>query len=157
MREFYRSSQRDFRFDRGATSSCRAMLVQCANEMIHANGGLGVGQRVALGLANEFPEGGSVVVTVNQKDVAVFRSNGQFFAIDDLCPHMGASLAGGFLSQGIVTCPWHAWRFKTCDGTWCDNPKIKIDHFPVRIVEDEIQVLIEPKTANDGLSRRIAD
>ncbi len=93
----------------------------------------------------DIPDGQGMAFAVDGRMVAVFNEGGAYSAIDDFCPHMGASLAGGFLSQGVVTCPWHAWRFKTCDGTWCDNPKIKIDHFPVRIVEDEIQVLIEPK------------
>ena len=116
------------------------MLVQYANEMTHANGGRGVGQRVALGLANEFPEGGSVVVTVNRKDVAVFRSNGQFFAIDDLCPHMGASLSGGFVENGVVTCPWHYWRFRLADGAWADNPKIKTGCYAVHLVGEQVEL-----------------
>ena len=46
-----------------------------------------------------------------------------YFAIDDVCPHMGASLSGGYVEDGIVTCPWHAWRFRLTDGTWADNPR----------------------------------
>ena len=99
-----------------------------------------MGQRVALGLANEFPEGGSVVVTVNRKDVAVFRSNGQFFAIDDLCPHMGASLSGGFVENGVVTCPWHYWRFRLADGAWADNPKIKTGCYAVHLVGEQVEL-----------------
>lgn len=83
--------------------------------------------------------------TVNGRIVAVFNEGGAYQAIDDLCPHMGASLAGGHLEDGVVSCPWHAWRFRTCDGTWCDNPKLKIDSFPVRVVGDEIQVAVPPK------------
>ena len=63
-------------------------------------------------------------------------------------PHMGASLGAGQLDEeGKVTCPWHAWRFDVCDGTWCDNPTLKIDTFPVRIEGSEIQVLVEPKSS----------
>jgi len=54
---------------------------------------------------------------------------------------MGASLAEGYVEEGVVTCPWHAWRFRLADGTWCDNPRIKTDSFEVRVVGDEIQVL----------------
>jgi hypothetical protein len=31
------------------------------------------------------------------------------------------------------------------DGTWADNPRIKIDSYEVRVVGDEIQVASEPK------------
>lgn len=79
---------------------------------------------------------------VDERMVAVFNCNGEYFAIDDMCPHMGASLASGHFeaSDGTVTCPWHAWRFDTRDGTWCDNRRLKIDCFQVRVVGDEIQV-----------------
>lgn len=77
---------------------------------------------------------------VGERMVAVFFDGQAYHAIDDMCPHMGASLAAGELHAGVVTCPWHAWRFRACDGTWCDNPKIKIDRFEVRVVGDEIQV-----------------
>ncbi|MCP4193262.1 MAG: Rieske (2Fe-2S) protein [Planctomycetaceae bacterium] len=94
---------------------------------------------------NTIPDGAGEAYPIDGRMVAVFNEGGTFQAIDDLCPHMGASLAAGYLEDGVVSCPWHAWRFKTCDGTWCDNPTIKIDSFPVRIVGDEIQVAIPPK------------
>jgi len=99
-----------------------------------------VSQRVTIGKASDIPEGGSVVVTVNQKDVAVFRVNGQFFAIDDLCPHMGASLSGGYVENGVVTCPWHYWRFQLSDGAWADNPKVKTGCYTVHVVGDDLQI-----------------
>jgi len=83
-------------------------------------------------------------VQVGNKLIAVFHDQGNYFAIDDTCPHMGASLSGGFVGQGIVTCPWHAWRFRLCDGAWADNPKIKIGSYPVRVEGGEVQVLVEP-------------
>src|SRR6202011_1653134 len=55
-------------------------------------------------------EGEGRTVEVDQKLIAVFLHQGQYFAIDDVCPHMGASLAGGYVENGTVTCPWHAWR-----------------------------------------------
>ena len=76
--------------------------------------------------------------------VAVFFDGESYSAIDDLCPHMGASLGTGPLRDGVVTCPWHAWRFRLCDGAWCDNPKLKVDVFEVRVVGDAIEVRVPP-------------
>ena len=91
------------------------------------------------------PEGQGVAFPVNGRMIAVFNTPNGFQAIDDFCPHMGASLASGHLEEGVVTCPWHAWRFDVRDGKWCDNPTIKIDHFEVRVAGDEIQVKV-PET-----------
>ncbi len=77
--------------------------------------------------------------------VAVFFDGEAYHAINDFCPHMGASLAGGHFEDGIVVCPWHAWRFQVCDGAWCDNPRVKTDAYEVRVVGEEIQVLVPPE------------
>ena len=92
---------------------------------------------------DEIPEGEGRAFPVEDVLVAVFNDSGTFRAISDMCPHMGASLAAGFLEEGVVACPWHAWRFDTRDGTWCDNPRVKIDAYTLRIVDEEIQVQID--------------
>ena len=88
------------------------------------------------------PEGTGQAFNVGEQLVAVFRQGGEFHAISDVCPHMGASLACGHFENGVVTCPWHAWRFKVTDGTWCDNPQIKTDAFEVRVVDEQVQVRV---------------
>jgi nitrite reductase/ring-hydroxylating ferredoxin subunit len=89
------------------------------------------------------PEGEGRSFQVGERLVAVFLRDGKYFAIDDLCPHMGASLGAGYLDEeGVVTCPWHAWRFCVRDGKWADNPRLSVDTFEVRVVGDEIQVRV---------------
>ena len=107
---------------------------------------VGVSQRVPIATVGDIPDGSSIVVELNQKDVAVFLVDGKYFAIDDRCPHAGASLSGGFIEDGVVTCPFHHWRFRLSDGAWCDNPKIKTGCYPVHVVGDEIQVEIPNRT-----------
>lgn len=87
-------------------------------------------------------------VMVGDRLIALFLVDGRACAIDDVCPHMGASLGAGDLEQGVVTCPWHGWRFRVADGTWADNPRIKIPSYPARIVGDEVQVQIAAPAAN---------
>jgi len=97
---------------------------------------------ITVAKVGAIPVGSGAAFPVGEKLVAVFNlGDGEYQAINDLCPHMGASLADGCVENGIVTCPWHAWRFRVCDGTWCDNPRIKTDAFEVRVVGEEIQVL----------------
>jgi nitrite reductase (NADH) small subunit/3-phenylpropionate/trans-cinnamate dioxygenase ferredoxin subunit len=95
---------------------------------------------VSVCRAEDVPEQEGRMVQVHGKLIAVFRYGGQYFAIDDTCPHMGASLSEGYVENGIVTCPWHAWRFRLADGAWADSPRIKIGCYPVRIENGEVQV-----------------
>ncbi len=87
---------------------------------------------------SELPEGQVRTIEVEEKCVGVYHQQGKYFAIDDFCPHMGASLSGGHVEDGTVTCPWHAWRFRLCDGAWADNPRLKVACYNVSVVEDEI-------------------
>ena len=90
--------------------------------------------------ADDVKAGEGKTVSIGNKLVALFRTEDGVQAIDDVCPHMGASLSGGYLENGIVTCPWHAWRFRLCDGAWADNPRIKIGCYAVRVEEGSVQV-----------------
>ena len=92
----------------------------------------------------EIPAGGSKICEVGGRLVAVFNDGQQYHAIDDLCPHMGASLGSGPVVDGVVTCPWHAWRFRLEDGAWCDNPNLRVEVFEVRVVADTIEVKVTP-------------
>jgi len=89
---------------------------------------------------DDIPEGESRCFPVDGTMIAVFRDNGSFYAINDFCPHMGASLSDGHVEDGAVMCPWHAWRFRLSDGLWCDNSAsgIRTKTYEVRIENDEV-------------------
>lgn len=86
----------------------------------------------------EIPDGASAVIDVDGKEIAVFFVEGKYQAIDDRCPHAGGSLSAGPVENGIVTCPWHYWRFRLSDGAWADNPRIKVGCYNVVVKGDEI-------------------
>jgi nitrite reductase (NADH) small subunit/3-phenylpropionate/trans-cinnamate dioxygenase ferredoxin subunit len=90
------------------------------------------------------PAGEGRTFEVAGRLVAVFFDGTAYHAMDDLCPHMGASLGSGPFVDGVVTCPWHAWRFRITDGAWCDNPKLKVDVFETRVVDGRIEVRVPP-------------
>lgn len=106
---------------------------------------------VTVAKVGDVPEGEGRAFPVGEKIVAVFLVDGEYHAIDDLCPHAGASLAAGYVEDCVVACPWHAWRFDIRDGTWCDNRRLKVDAYDVQVEGTEIQVRLrppEPKAEN---------
>ena len=94
----------------------------------------------------DIPAGEGRAYHIENRMVGVYFVDGKYTAIDDICPHMGASLVDGYIEAGAVYCPWHAWKFNICDGTWMDNPraKIRLETFEVRVEGDEIQVRVVP-------------
>lgn len=99
-------------------------------------------QWVLVAKTDEIPKNEGRAFAVADRMIAIFESQGTFYALDDFCPHQGASLSAGWIHEGCVACPWHAWRFALSDGTWMDNPKVKTDHFDVQVKGSEIYVAI---------------
>lgn len=97
---------------------------------------------VKVAKLGDIPEGEGRNYPVNGRMVAIFYTNGEYHAINDSCPHMGASLSAGYVEDGQVSCPWHAWRFCIKEGTWMDNPKspLRCDSYELRIEGDDILV-----------------
>jgi nitrite reductase (NADH) small subunit/3-phenylpropionate/trans-cinnamate dioxygenase ferredoxin subunit len=103
---------------------------------------------ITVAKVGDIPDGEGRSFQAGERLVAVFHQAGNYFAIDDLCPHMGASLGAGYLDEeGIVVCPWHAWRFCIKSGKWADNPRLSVDRFDTRVLGDEIQVRLAAKPA----------
>lgn len=48
--------------------------------------------------------------------VVLFNVDGVLYAIDDTCPHAGASLASGKLQGRQLQCPAHGLKFDLADG-----------------------------------------
>ncbi|MEW4566557.1 DUF2231 domain-containing protein [Tautonia sp. JC769] len=50
------------------------------------------------------------------KRLVLARAESGYAVFDDRCPHKGGSLAGGLMTCGTVTCPWHGSQFSVTDG-----------------------------------------
>jgi nitrite reductase/ring-hydroxylating ferredoxin subunit len=98
----------------------------------------------------EIPAGGCKLVSVAGRAIVVFNIAGEFFALNNRCPHRGGSLAHGKLTgllespqpgeycysrRGeIIRCPWHSWEFDIRTGrSWCDPQRLRARQYPVSV------------------------
>jgi len=89
----------------------------------------------------DIPAGKAKQVSVNGKTVAVFNSNGTFYALDNECPHRGGPLAEGELSATEVECPWHGARFDITTGAHLCPPAPRgVTAYKVQVVGQDVQV-----------------
>ena len=109
-----------------------------------------------IGKASDIQPGEGQSYTVEDYIIGVFNVDGEFHAINDLCPHMGASLSAGHLDGCAVACPWHAWRFDVKEGTWCDNTRLKIETFEVRVEGDDLLVSTTPRPEEEEKPKKEA-
>jgi 3-phenylpropionate/trans-cinnamate dioxygenase ferredoxin subunit len=95
-------------------------------------------------------------ISVRGKDILLAKVEDRFYAVSNICPHIGAKLADGTLKGTVVTCPRHASQFDLRDGhvvRWTDwsGTKLAISKifrsprplktYPVKVEGD--RVLIE--------------
>lgn len=79
---------------------------------------------------------------VGERIVAVFRHEGNWFAIDAMCSHQGGPLAEGTVKDGCVTCPWHGWQYDLATGIQLINRQPLQETFPVRLNENLVEVML---------------
>ncbi len=85
-------------------------------------------------------------VVIAGKKLALFRTDGKIFAIDDTCTHDEASLAEGTLiheegGRCVVECPWHGAHFDICTGAATAFPAVTPVHpYAAREVGGAIEV-----------------
>lgn len=92
---------------------------------------------------SELPAGQARQISVGKKKIALFHCGGSLFAIDDACPHRGASLAEGHCEGTEVVCPLHAARFDLRTGAaLCLPARQGVGVYQVEVVGDEIRVAV---------------
>ena len=65
--------------------------------------------------------------------IALFQADGRYYALDDSCPHQGASLTAGKVVDGKVQCPAHGLRFDLASGCLQNVPSMKVATYPIHI------------------------
>jgi sulfite reductase beta subunit-like hemoprotein/ferredoxin-NADP reductase/nitrite reductase/ring-hydroxylating ferredoxin subunit len=88
-------------------------------------------------------EAAGLTVEVAGQELALFRVNGKVQAIDSACPHEGAPLAQGEIKDGVVTCPWHAWRFNACTGCSIEPAGNDVKRYEALVEDGKIFVRLE--------------
>ena len=80
-------------------------------------------------------------VEVAGRRLALFLTEGQYYAIDATCPHRGAPLDEGECIGSEVICPWHDARFDLKTGAHlCPPARNGVRSYPVRVNGNDIEV-----------------
>jgi nitrite reductase/ring-hydroxylating ferredoxin subunit len=71
---------------------------------------------VAVTTLKSLPEGKATLVKHGKRRLACVRSKGAVHVLEDACPHEGHPLSMGLVRDGVLTCPWHNWKFELGTG-----------------------------------------
>ena len=105
---------------------------------------------------SELRVGEGRVVREGSHHVAVFRvDDDELYAVDNRCPHEGYPLAKGYVSDCVVTCPWHNFKFDLRDGR-CVMGDEAVRTFPLRLSNDHVEIDLTPPDPEVERARLIA-
>jgi len=115
-------------------------------------------QRYRVCPLDEIPEGGGVLADVGDREVGVFRRDGELHAYDNRCIHQGGPVCtgevigatrrelarGGEVVREILddreprlVCPWHGWEYDLVTGEAAHDRRVRLRRFAVT-VEDGV-------------------
>jgi nitrite reductase (NADH) small subunit len=99
----------------------------------------------------EFDEDGSKIISeIDGHEIAVFKHDGDYFAVANFCPHQAGPLCEGSLTgqtvldddgwgwnyddeERYIACPWHNWMFDIETGENAQD-----DHYAVPTYETSV-------------------
>lgn len=88
-------------------------------------------QWYVIGKRTDFVSNSPKKIQIWNRNYAVWKdSNGTFYALDDVCPHKGASLSKGKVSKNNIICPYHGYEYNV-NGTLTKVPGICFQHSPI--------------------------
>jgi len=93
-----------------------------------------------VGPIQELPDRESTLFRSGPYQIALFRIDDEVRAIDNECPHAGASLSMGETDGETVYCPWHMWGFDTKTGVCMTISGCQVDVYPVVIENGIVKV-----------------
>ena len=93
-----------------------------------------------------------------QPVVVVCTNKGEYHAVRALCPHQGAELAAGQLTNltisddpgkyfidpdsTVLRCPWHSFDFAVDSGQCASDGQMRVRTFPVSVEDGDVVVEI---------------
>jgi nitrite reductase/ring-hydroxylating ferredoxin subunit len=118
---------------------------------------------INVGPVHSFTDPGRKLMDSNGFEFGVFRLSGEFFAYENVCPHMGGPACQGMIipkveeaiaddctSKGLqfsktkinMVCPWHGYEFDIRTGRHPGDPRCRLKPIKVRIEGSHVIVTL---------------
>jgi nitrite reductase (NADH) small subunit len=132
------------------------------------------GRLVPAAKADDLVPGERKVIKIDDLVVGVFNVEGEWFAIEGVCPHQGGPLCDGGVfrhldaevtpdgkvrkffrstDHNIVACPWHGYEFDIRTGDCLVNPVYSVRTFGTHVEDGTVYVVLpEDQTGPDTRS-----
>ncbi|MBJ9952233.1 MULTISPECIES: Rieske 2Fe-2S domain-containing protein [Acinetobacter] len=79
---------------------------------------------------------------VKKKFLVLFNIEGKFYAIDDSCPHQGASLFSGQLDGKVIQCCAHGLRFDVESGHLLNSTHLRVNSYRIELDNENLYIVM---------------
>lgn len=115
-------------------------------------------RRHRIASTDELNEDGARVITeVSGQEIAVFRHDGEYYALANFCVHQSGPLCEGEVTgdfrlgedgwswehdddEKYIRCPWHGWVFDITTGENTSDDRYAVPTYDVELEGDDIVV-----------------
>jgi len=95
-----------------------------------------------IGTTEDFPLNQPKKIQLKGKKYAIWKTSDKFVALDDQCPHKGASISNGYIHDSCIACPYHGYEFND-NGDLCSIPGISLSVNPIGLPQGAIPEMPE--------------
>jgi nitrite reductase (NADH) small subunit len=128
---------------------------------------------INVGPASAFADPGRKLIESGGVEIGVFKLGGEFFAYENVCPHIGGPACQGKIiakveevvaedrtSKGLefsktkinVVCPWHGFEFDIRTGRHPGNARYRLKPIKVRVEGADVIVSFPDEKKNQNVT-----
>jgi nitrite reductase (NADH) small subunit len=130
-------------------------------------------REINIGPASAFRDPGRKLIESGGIEVGVFKLGDEFFAYENVCPHLGGPACQGRIiakveevvaddrtSRGLefsrtkinMVCPWHGFEFDIRTGRHPGNPRYRLKPVKVRVEGADVIVTLPDEKKNQNVT-----
>lgn len=98
---------------------------------------------VEVTTVEKIPEWGVLAVEAGGNSVILWRKGDLITCYRNACTHLAYPIDMGQVSSGIITCPFHRFKYKLETGQCLTAPELPLESYPVRVDGDKVFVQVE--------------
>jgi Fe-S cluster biogenesis protein NfuA/nitrite reductase/ring-hydroxylating ferredoxin subunit len=92
------------------------------------------------GLITEIPDGGLRALVLGGEKLILSRRGTMVSCFQNACAHLGFALDDGEIEDGIITCPYHGFRYDLASGECLTAPEVQLQPHAVRVIGSRVEV-----------------
>jgi sulfoxide reductase heme-binding subunit YedZ len=100
---------------------------------------------------NDIEENRAKMFCVDKERIAVFKTEGKLFAINNVCKHQNGPLGEGKIVDGCITCPWHGYQYLPKNGQSPPPFKERVSTYDLEI--EGADIWLNPVPYPEGTER----